>query len=179
MKRIEWFISMQIYFARWIIIGFDQIIEKINPLTYLYKSNFAKKKFKEKGLNEPIFYVQYANYGVINAVAKNFGYFIVFLILNNITLNIGYLYELDLKPFWIMIHGGISYYLINKFIFKGRDFLLHFDEMEKMEKSERNKWFLICLGFIIVLFIWTLISLELYLPVMGEFFAQRQKQLIQ
>ena len=179
MKRIEWFISMQIYFARWIIIGFDQIIEKINPLNYLYKSNFAKRKFKEKGLNEPISYVQYANYGMVNAVAKNFGYFIVFLILNNLTLNIGYLFELDLKPFWLLILWIISYFIINKLIFKGRDYLLHFDEIEKMEKTERNKWFWICLGFIIVLFIWTLISLELYLPVMGEFFAQRQKQLIQ
>ena len=168
MKRIEWFISMQIYFARWIILSFNQLLDKINPLNYLYKSNYAKKKFKAKGLNEPIFYVQYGSHGVINAVAANLGYFIVFLILNNLTLNIGYLYELDLKPFWIMIHGGISYYLINKFIFKGREYLLNFDEMEKMEKSERNKWFLISFGFILLLLIWTIISLTLYLPLLGE-----------
>lgn len=165
MKRIEWFISMQIYFARWIIIGFDQLLDKINPLNYLYKSDFAKKKFKEKGLNEPISYVQYANYGMINAVATNFGYFIVFLILNNLTLNIGYLYELDLHPIWLFILWIISYFIINKLIFKGRDFLLYFDEMEKMEKTERNKWFLICLGFIVLLLLWFVVSLHLYIPI--------------
>ena len=165
MEKIEWFISMQIYFARWFIIGFDQLLDKINPFNYLYKSNYAKKKFKEKGLNEPISYVQYANYGVLNAVAKNFGYFIVFLILNNLTLNIGYFFESDLPTYWILIHGGISYYIINKFIFKGRDFLLHFDEMEKMEKTERNKWFMISFGFIMLLLLWFVISLQLYIPI--------------
>ncbi len=179
MEKIEWFISMQIYFARWIIIGFDQLLDKINPLNYLYKSNYAKKKFKDKGLNEPISYVQYANYGVINAIATNFGYLILFIILNNLTLNLGFLFKLDLKPFWLLILGIISYFIINKFIFKGRDFLLHFDEMEKMEKTERNKWFMISFGFILLLLLWFVISLQLYIPIGRMYFAYRQQQLFQ
>lgn len=139
------------------------IFNKINPVYYFYKLPFAKKHFEKMGI-DPVVEVNKAfkrpEVGISSIRAGGFMYILIFLVCFGLVNSFSEITQqgINLKLYHFIIFIVISLLVNQLLLFRGKRYLIYFDEFEKMPKRLKRKWAWISLFVVIGILCWGVAS---------------------
>jgi len=152
MTRVENFLNILHYSFYLITCKLDFISNKVNPLAYMYKIPFVKRRQEELGVNlndevDKAFNDKNFGIGIINA--GGFIFALLFILFIDVILIIGNLNGANLNLNFLHFGGVIiiSYSICYFFIFKKGKYLKHINKFEAWTKQEKRKYVILSLIF--------------------------------
>ncbi|ELR68095.1 hypothetical protein C900_01155 [Fulvivirga imtechensis AK7] len=127
---------------------------KINPFVLIGKLPAVKRKFEEQGTTlldttNKIWTDKRFGFGIMISGGAIVG-FIMFFLWGLISTFLGYLgVYFFVKPIYVFIYVILSYTLCHFTVFKGEKYIKYFKKLDKRSKSEKWKYALLSLLFVV------------------------------
>lgn len=153
---MERFWNLIYYFAYIGDFKLHLLFNKINPIVLLYKLNFSKRRFAEKGINDPVEELNKSFKKKDTGISSFRAGGLMILLIVLFCFGIGFIYigllrinRFNSQIFILVLPITL---LFNYFLlFRNNKYLGYFKEFEKMDKKDKMKWswisFLVIIGF--------------------------------
>jgi hypothetical protein len=159
LRLMEKFWNLIYYFAYKADYRFHLFFNRINPLLWIYKLNFAKKRFAKMNIDNPVNELnksfQRTDFGISSFRAGGFMILLITLICFGFVFIYTGIYHFrgKLGLFTLIVMSAITLSLNYYLLFRHSKYIHYFKKFDKLERTEKIKKAYLCLGVVIVIII--------------------------